>query len=90
MLAVDYIATRVPEMMPRYREMMETVHAIVSEAFSNAVIEPGVSTNEDVQWWLRQKFVDLGFTTWFQPSVDVQRAGDIPRARDPWSSSGAT
>lgn len=77
-LAVDYIATRVPEMMPRYRKMMETVHAIIAEAFSNSVITPGVTTTEDVVWWLRQRVNDLGFGTWFQPSVSVQRAGEVP------------
>jgi len=77
-LAIAYIAARVPEMMPRYRQIEETVHAIISEAFSNAVITPGVTTTEDVVWWLRQKVVDLGMTTWFQPSVAVQRAGDVP------------
>lgn len=77
-LALDYIAVRVPEMLPRYRKIQETVHAIISEAFSNAVIEPGVTTTEDVVWWLRQKVNDLGMTTWFQPSVGVQRAGDVP------------
>lgn len=74
-LAQDYIAVRVPEMLPRYRRVQETVHAILSEAFSNAVIEPGVTTTEDVQWWLREKIQALGMTTWFHPSVDVQRAG---------------
>ncbi len=68
-LAVDYIAIRIPEMMPRYRQIEETVHAIISQAFSNAVIEPGVTTTDDVLWWLRQKVNDLGMTTWFQTSV---------------------
>jgi hypothetical protein len=77
-LAVEFIAHRLPEMMPIYREREETVHAIVSEAFSNAVITPGVTTTEDVQWWIREKIQALGMTTWFHPSVDVQRAGEIP------------
>ena len=77
-LAVDYIAVRVPEMMPRYRKIEETVHAMIAEAFSNSVITPGVTTTEDVVWWLRQKVNDLGYGTWFQPSVSVQRAGDVP------------
>lgn len=77
-LAVDYIAVRVPEMMPRYRKVEETVHAIIAEAFSNSVITPGETTTEDVVWWLRQRVNDLGMGTWFQPSVDVQRAGDVP------------
>ena len=78
-LAVEFIAHRVPEMMPMYREREETVHAIISQAFSSAVIKPGVTTTEDVQWWLREKVQELGMTPWFHPSVDVQRAGDIPR-----------
>jgi hypothetical protein len=77
-LAVDYIATRVPGMMPRYRRIEETVHAIIAEAFSNSVITPGTTTTEDVVWWLRQKVNDLGYGTWFQPSVSVQRAGEVP------------
>lgn len=77
-LAVEFIAHRLPEMMPIYRERVETVHAIVSQAFSNAVITPGVTTTEDVQWWIREKIQELGMTTWFHPSVDVQRAGQIP------------
>jgi Xaa-Pro aminopeptidase len=67
-------------MMPRYQKIEETVHAIISEAFSNAVITPGVTTTEDVVWWMRQKIRDLGYTTWFHTSVDVQRAGGVNSA----------
>lgn len=77
-LAVEFIAHRLPEMMPVYREREETVHAIISQAFSSAVITPGVTTTQDVQWWLREKVQELGMTVWFHPSVDVQRGGDIP------------
>ena len=89
-LAVEFIAHRLPEMMPIYREREETVHAIISQAFSSAVITPGVTTTEDVQWWLREKVQALGMTTWFHPSVDVQRAGEIPsggpRGHSAWRS----
>ncbi|NNM03920.1 MAG: M24 family metallopeptidase [Gemmatimonadetes bacterium] len=77
-LAVEFIAHRLPEMMPAYREREETVHAILSQAFSSAVITPGVTTTEDVQWWLREEVQELGMTTWFHPSVDLQRAGETP------------
>ncbi len=70
-LALNYIALRIPEMMPRYRQVEETVHAIISQAFSNAVIEPGKTTTEDVVWWMREKVQDLGMTVWFQPSVSI-------------------
>ena len=75
-LAMNYIALRIPEMMPRYRQIQETVHAIIAEAFSNAVITPGKTTTQDVLWWMRQRVNDLGMTTWFQTSVDIQRPGD--------------
>jgi peptidase M24-like protein len=76
-LAMNYISLRLPEMMPRYRKIQETVHAIISEAFSNSVITPGETTTDDVVWWMRQKLQDLGYTTWFQTSVGVQRADGV-------------
>jgi Xaa-Pro aminopeptidase len=69
-LALDYVATRVPEMMPRYRQIEETVHALLTAAFSAAVITPGTTTAEDVEWWLRQRIQELGMTTWFHPNVE--------------------
>src|SRR6185436_16475009 len=72
-LALRYIETRIPEMLPRYREIQETVHALISTAFSSEVIRPGVTTTQDVEWWLRQRVQDLGMTVWFQP--DVERTG---------------
>lgn len=73
-LALEYVETRLPEMMPTYRRMMEMVHALIGRAFSNEVIKPGVTTNEDVVWWLRQQLNDSGLSTWFHPTVRVQRA----------------
>lgn len=75
LLPLEYLEERLPEMMPRYRSMMETVHDIIATAFSNRVITPGQTTTDDVVWWLRQRVTDLGLGTWFHPSVDVQRAG---------------
>ncbi len=78
-LALDFIAVRAPEMQTRYELIEETVHAIISEAFSSSVITPGETTTDDVRWWLREKVQELGMTTWFHPSVSVQRRGDSPR-----------
>lgn len=46
MLAVEFIATMVPAKLPWYRKLQETSWAIISEAFSEKVIEPGVTTAE--------------------------------------------
>ncbi len=77
-LAMNYIALRIPEMLPRYRKIQETVHAIIAEAFSNAVITPGQTTVKDVEWWMLERLQGLGYTAWFQPNVDVQRADEVP------------
>ena len=74
-LALDYIAERIPEMMPAYVKMQQQVHAIIATAFSSSVITPGTTRTEDVVWWLRQRVNDLGLGTWFHPSVTVQRRG---------------
>jgi Xaa-Pro aminopeptidase len=74
-LALEYIAIRLPEMLPVYRQMMETVHWLIRRAFSNEVIKPGKTTSNDVVWWLRQSVNDLGLDTWFHPTVRVQRRG---------------
>ena len=71
-LPLDYIATRIPEMLATYRQMMEIVHSLIGRAFSSEVITPGKTTNQDVVWWLRQQTNNFGYGTWFQPSVRVQ------------------
>ncbi|RUS34833.1 xaa-Pro aminopeptidase family enzyme [Jimgerdemannia flammicorona] len=75
-LAVELIETRVKAMIQPYKEVMETVHAMITEAFSDDVIVPHVTTTEDVVWWFRERIQAQNMTTWFQPIVDVFRRGD--------------
>jgi len=79
-LPIEYVETRLPEMLPTYRQMMRIVHALVSRAFSSEVVTPGKTTSEDVVWWLRQQVRDLGLGEWFPPSVSVQRSGTGARS----------
>jgi Xaa-Pro aminopeptidase len=51
------------------------VWALIDTMFSNRVISPGVTRTSDVVWWYRQRVNDLGLTTWFHPTVTVQRRG---------------
>ena len=74
-LPLEYIATRLPEQLPIYRQMQEHVHSLIARAFSNEVVTPGKTTNQDVVWWLRQQTHNAGFGTWFQTTVRVQRQG---------------
>ena len=72
-LAVSWIETRTPAEMTIYRQLVEITHSIIAEAFSTEVITPGVTTTDDVVWWMREKVNALGLKTWFHPTIDVQR-----------------
>lgn len=74
-LPIEYLAIRLPEMLPVYRAAQQLAHEIIETAYSRSVIEPGVTTTEDVVWWMRQRVNDLGLSSWFQPSVSIQRRG---------------
>jgi Xaa-Pro aminopeptidase len=73
-LAVKWLETRTPKEMEIYEHISLISHQIIKEAFSSKVITPGITSTEDVVWWMRQKVTDLGLETWFHPTVDVQRA----------------
>jgi hypothetical protein len=74
-LPLELIATRVPAEGVVFERMTREAWRIIETAFSNAVIQPGVTRTDDVVWWMRQRVNDLGLGTWFHPSVEVQRRG---------------
>ena len=72
-LGIRWIETRTEKEMIIYDQLVEITHDIIREAFSTKVITPGVTTTDDVVWWMREKVKELGLKTWFHPTVDVQR-----------------
>jgi Xaa-Pro aminopeptidase len=76
MLAVGWLETKTTAELAAYRHVMQVAHLIIREAFSNKVITPGRTTNQDVAWWMRQRVAELGLGSWFQPSVTIWRQGD--------------
>ena len=75
-LSIAWIETRTELEMTVYSQLVEISSAIIREAFSTQVITPGITTTDDVVWWMREKVLELGLDTWFHPSVDVQRKDD--------------
>lgn len=74
-LAIRWLETRTPAEMAIYPTVVRIAHAVIGEAFSRKVITPGVTTAEDVQWWYRDRLMQLGLDLWFHPSVAIQRRG---------------
>ena len=72
-LAVAWLETRTQREMQFYPQLNSITHKIIAEGFSSKVITPGITTTDDLVWWFRQKVNDMGLSTWFHPSVEIQR-----------------
>jgi len=72
-LAVGWLETRTEKEMALYGNICRIAHTIIAEGFSDKVIQPGVTTTEDVVWWYRERIKELKLETWFHTSVSVQR-----------------
>lgn len=72
-LAVSWLETRTDKEMIIYPQICRIAHDIIAEGFSDVVIQPGVTTTEDVVWWYREKIKELKLDTWFHTSVSIQR-----------------
>jgi len=72
-LGVAWLETRTEKEMVIYQQICRIAHTIIAEGFSDKVIQPGVTTTEDVVWWYREEIKRLKLDTWFQPSVSIQR-----------------
>ena len=81
-LAIGWLETRTDEEMAVYPQIVRIAHEIIAEGFSEAVIQPGVTTTEDVEWWYRERIRDRNLTAWFHPSVSVQRPDAAERDGD--------
>ena len=76
-LAIAWIETRTKKELELFRELVKITHDIIDEAFSEEVIVPGVTSTDDVVWFLRQKVTSLGLETWFHPTIDAQRNKEV-------------
>jgi len=73
-LAIGWVETRTDKEMKIFSELVETTHDLIKTFFSNEVIEPGITTTEDVKWWIRDRITEMGLETWFHPTIDLQRS----------------
>ena len=73
-LAIGWLETRTAEEMAVYQQIVRIAHEILAEGLSDQVIQPGITTTNDVSWWYRDRIRELKLTTWFHPSVSLQRA----------------
>lgn len=75
-LVVRWMETRTQDEMAIYPQIVGLARQVIGEAFSNRVITPGVTTTDDVAWYIRERFSELALPIWFQPYVNIQRPGE--------------
>ncbi len=83
-LVVRWAETRTQREMEVYGHVVGLARMVIGEAFSSRVITPGVTTTQDVAWYLRQRFEDLNLAPWFMPYVNIQREGLTCEADQPF------
>jgi Metallopeptidase family M24 len=83
-LCVRWLETRTPLELDLYAHIVAIARGVAAEAFSERVITPGVTTTDDVAWYIRQRFTDLGLATWFSPYVNRQARGIACAADNPF------
>jgi len=74
-LVVRWLETRSEQELAVYPHVVSIARGVIAEGFSSRAITPGVTTTDDVAWYLRTRFHDLGLQIWFMPYVNIQRPG---------------
>ena len=69
-LAVRWLETRLPEEEEAFRLAVAFTRKLIARAFSREVIEPGLTSVEDLRWWMKSEMDRVGVRPWFFPHVD--------------------
>jgi hypothetical protein len=86
-LVIRWFEQRTASELQLYPQVVGLARGVIAEAFSNKVITPGVTTTDDVVWYIRERFEQLDLPVWFTPSVSLQRAGTSCQADSPFCGS---
>ncbi|NND70863.1 MAG: M24 family metallopeptidase [Rhodothermales bacterium] len=75
LLAAAWLETRTDEEMKVYPRIVRMAHHIIAQGFSDTIVQPGITSTDDLEWWYRERIRELKLITWFHPSVSIQREG---------------
>ena len=76
-MAIGWLERRIAPELTAYPRIVALGHAIIAKMFSAEIIHPGVTTTDDLVWWMRQTMRDHGVDAWFQPSLSIQAEDEI-------------
>lgn len=87
-LVVRWVETRTEPEVSILSSAVAVARGVIAEAFSNKTITPDVTTTDDVAWYIRERFEELGLEPWFMPYVTFQRQGHRCDDNMPFCSTG--
>lgn len=80
LLAMKFMEIRTPTELKLMPEVMSVAHDIMERMYTTDVIKPGITTTNDLEWFMKEEVNKLGLTYWFEPTMDLQRkSGDESR-----------
>lgn len=75
-LEVEFLQEQAPAAISVFEHVTRVANEIYAEAFSNIAITPDVTTSDDLNWWIRDRYKALGLETYDHPTITVQRSDD--------------
>lgn len=75
-LCIGWLETRIDEEMDAYDGIVQIAHVLIEEAFSSSVIHPGITTNDDVRFWMMEKAKQLQLEPWFDFETSIIRENE--------------
>ncbi len=79
-LETEFLQEQAPEAISVFEHVARVANEIYAEAFSNIAITPDVTTSDDLNWWIRDRYKALGLETYDHPTITVQRAAAVRAA----------
>lgn len=73
-LSIGFLEKRSPEEISVFHYVTRIAHEVIAEAYSNKVVIPDVTTTDELNWWIRQRYRDLGLPTSDHPTITMQRS----------------
>jgi hypothetical protein len=74
-LATRWLETRIPEEMDAYKSIVQLTAEIITVCMSGEGVQAGITTCDDLAWYIAQRFEDMGLHPCFGISVTIRRDG---------------
>ena len=75
LMSIGWLERRIAPELHAYSRIVAIGHAIIARMFSAEVVHPGITTTDDLQWWMRETMQSLGLAAWFHPTIMLQADG---------------